>query len=62
MRPTLSVAEVADLLGISRTSAYKAAHEDALPVKTLKIGSRFVIPAKPLLEALGLEELPKTAA
>ena len=43
MRPLmLSVQEVADVLGISKTSAYVLSKEKGFP--TLKIGSRVVIP------------------
>ena len=58
-RATLSIREVAELLSISNSSAYEAARKDDLPVHTLKIGGRFVVPAKPLLEKLGLNEIPE---
>lgn len=56
--PTISVSAVAELLGISKSSAYEAARTNNLPTKVLKIGGRYVVPTKPLLEVLGLDELP----
>jgi excisionase family DNA binding protein len=49
-RLTWSVAEAADLLGISRTSAYEAAHRGELPVKV--IGRRMLVPRAALLRLL----------
>jgi excisionase family DNA binding protein len=43
-RLTWTIAEAADLLGISRTSAYEAAHRGELPVKV--IGRRMARPAR----------------
>jgi excisionase family DNA binding protein len=42
VRETLSVAEAGRLLGISRATAYKAAHCGMLPV--LQIGRRMLVP------------------
>jgi excisionase family DNA binding protein len=41
MSVTISVDEVAEVLGVSRGSAYKAAHSGELP--TIKIGKRLLI-------------------
>jgi excisionase family DNA binding protein len=41
-RLTLTVEEVAAMLGIARHSAYKACHQGELPV--IKLGRRFLIP------------------
>jgi excisionase family DNA binding protein len=49
-RLTWTVAEAADLLGISRTSAYEAAHRGELPVKV--IGHRMLVPRVALLRLL----------
>ena len=49
-RLTWTVAEAAALLGISRTSAYEAAHRGELPVRT--IGRRMVVPRTALLRLL----------
>mgnify|MGYP002716910771 FL=1 len=59
--PTISVSAVAELLGISKSSAYEAARTNNLPTKVLKIGGRYVVPTKPLLEVLGLDELPASS-
>lgn len=39
MKPTMSVAEAADALGISRAYAYRLIREDRFPVPVLKIGT-----------------------
>lgn len=57
--PTLTVAESAKILGISVSSAYSAIRSNEFPAKVLKIGNRYVIPTKPFLQALGLDELPE---
>jgi excisionase family DNA binding protein len=49
-RLTWTVAEAAKLLGISRTSAYEAAHRGELPVKV--IGHRMLVPRVALLRLL----------
>jgi len=41
-RLTLTVEEVAAMLGIARHSAYKACHQGELPV--IRVGRRFLIP------------------
>jgi excisionase family DNA binding protein len=51
---TWTVAEAADLLGISRTSAYEAAHCGELPVKV--IGRRMLVPRVALLRLLDAHE------
>jgi excisionase family DNA binding protein len=47
---TLTVAQAAKLLGISRNSAYEAAKRGQLPI--LKIGSRILVPRVALEEML----------
>jgi len=49
-RLTWTVAEAAQLLGISRTCAYEAAHRGELPVRT--IGRRMVVPRSALRRLL----------
>ena len=49
-RPTITVPEAADILGISRESAYKAARAGELPV--LMLGRRMVVPTAPLVRLL----------
>ncbi|CAB0663316.1 hypothetical protein FRC0191_01871 [Corynebacterium diphtheriae] len=59
MKTTLSVPAAAQLLGISEGGAYKAIRAGQFPVPVLKIGrARYVVPVAPLLEALGLDQLP----
>ena len=48
--PTMSVAEVAEFLGIGRDSVYQAVHRGDLP--SLKISSRIRIPTHALLKKL----------
>jgi excisionase family DNA binding protein len=50
-RLTWTVTEAAKLLGISRASAYEAAHRGELPVRV--IGRRLLVPRVALLRLLG---------
>ena len=50
-RLTWTVTEAAGLLGISRASAYEAAHRGELPVRV--IGRRLLVPRVALLRLLG---------
>jgi excisionase family DNA binding protein len=50
-RLTWTVTEAARLLGISRASAYEAAHRGELPVRV--IGRRMLVPRVALLRQLG---------
>ena len=50
-RLTWTVTEAAMLLGISRASAYEAAHRGELPVRL--IGRRMLVPRVALLRLLG---------
>jgi hypothetical protein len=52
--PTLSVERAGRLLGLSRSSAYRAAASGQLP--TLAFGRRLVVPTFRLLEMLGLAD------
>ena len=58
---TLTIQEAASLLGIGLSSAYEAARTGNFPTPVLRISGRYVVPTKPLLDALGLDELPVTA-
>ena len=60
MNPTITLPEAAELLGIGRTSSYAAVSKGEFPVPVIKIGGRYVVPTKPLLDLLGLDELPAT--
>ncbi|WP_301925161.1 helix-turn-helix transcriptional regulator [Corynebacterium glaucum] len=52
--PAISLSEAASLLGIGRSTAYNYAREGNFPVPVFRVGSRYVVPTRPLLEALGL--------
>jgi excisionase family DNA binding protein len=58
-RPTLTVEEVAEVLGISRTLAYKAARAGELPV--IKINSRLIVPTEALLRWMDEVQPAKSA-
>lgn len=53
---TMTVEEAAELLGLSRSSAYRAAACGELP--TLRFGRRIVVPTARLLALLGVGEAP----
>ena len=52
--PTLSIERAAKLLGLSRSSAYRAAANGQLP--TLAFGRRLVVPTFRLMQMLGIPE------
>ena len=57
VRTTFDVPEVAELMEISRSLAYRLAAANELPVPVLRLGKhRLKVPARPLLAALGLLE------
>jgi excisionase family DNA binding protein len=45
-RKTMTIAEAAELLGVSRNKAYDAAHRGEIP--TIKIGKRILVPVAAL--------------
>ena len=51
-RLTLSVDEVASLLGLGRTAAYEAARRGEIPSR--RLGRRVIIPVPALLDWLGV--------
>ena len=51
-RLTLSIEEVALLLGLGRTAAYEAARRGEIPCR--RIGRRIVVPVPALLDWLGV--------
>lgn len=57
-RPTVTLRDAAKILGIGSSTAYEAVRSNEFPVPVIKIGGRIVVPTKPLLDLLGLEELP----
>lgn len=48
-RQTLTLAEVADILGLGRTTVYRAVREGTFPVPVISVGARKVV-ARRLLE------------
>jgi excisionase family DNA binding protein len=61
-RATLTIPEIAERLGISRSAAYALAARSALPVPTIKLGRRMVV-SRQLIERLlasGSSEDPTT--
>ena len=58
--PTMTVEEAAELLGLSRSSGYRAAAVGELP--TIRIGRRLLVPTPKLFALLGLDVgLPATS-
>lgn len=51
-KPTLSIPEAAEALGISRHMLYSLAKSDASPIPILRFGKRYCIPTARLLEFL----------
>jgi predicted DNA-binding transcriptional regulator AlpA len=49
---TITIPEVAKVLGISRGLAYELAKRDALPVKVLRLGNRRMVVPRRALEDL----------
>lgn len=56
--PTIGVHRAAAMLGIAPTSAYAAIRNGNFPSPVIQIGGRYVVPTKPFLALLGLDELP----
>ena len=54
-RVTLTVEEVAPLLGLGRTAAYEAARRGQIPSR--RLGRRVVVPVPALLEWLGADQV-----
>lgn len=54
--PTISVEDAGKVLGLSKDSAYKAAHAGQIP--TLRFGRKILVPTARLLELLGLDQAP----
>lgn len=52
-RLTLSIAEAAELVGISRTTAYELAQSGELP--TVRLGRRILVPVNQLADVLGTD-------
>lgn len=52
--PTITAAEVAPILGMSKSATYAAIRAGEFPFPTIRIGGRIVIPTAPIREALGI--------
>ena len=50
----MSVSEVADLLGVCRSTMYRAVKDGEIPV--IKIGRRYLVPTAHVVHLLGIEE------
>jgi excisionase family DNA binding protein len=59
-RATLSIAEAAKSLGVSRTYAYQLARAGQIP--TFKLGGRIVVPVRKLEELVNAEAEPAVGA
>lgn len=57
---TMTIEDAAKLLGLSRSSAYRAARRGELP--TLRFGRRLVVPTGRLLTLLGVAPGPDDGA
>ncbi|MHA2789683.1 helix-turn-helix transcriptional regulator [Corynebacterium sp. S7] len=57
--PTITLTEAAEILGVAKSTAYQAAREGTFPVKLGRVGTRYIVPTKPLLEFLGLDNAPE---
>lgn len=56
-RSTYTVKEAAELLGVSKVSAYAYIKAGTFPVPTINLGGRIVVPRKALDDLLGLPPL-----
>lgn len=61
-RPTISPEETFRILGINRTTGYKAIQDGTFPVMVLRVGRLIRIPTAPLARLLQAEALPPTGS
>jgi excisionase family DNA binding protein len=61
-KPTLSIPEAAEVLGISRHMLYSLAKSDSSPIPILRFGKGYCVPTARLLEFLGQGPAPTTTA
>lgn len=59
--PTIPAPVAARLLGMSKSSVYRAIRCGNFPTAAHQVNGRYVIATRPLLEFLGLETLPEWA-
>lgn len=57
--PTISVEDAGRVLGLSKDSAYKAAHAGQIP--TLRFGRKILVPTARLLDLLGVDQAAPAA-
>lgn len=53
-KPTMTVVEAGELLGLGRSTAYDAAKTGAIP--TLRVGRRLLVPTHKFREMLGFQD------
>jgi excisionase family DNA binding protein len=58
--PTLTVERAAEILGISRQSAYEGVRRGEIP--SLRVGRRVIVPTAQLMRLLGVEEAVRPSA
>ena len=61
-RPTISPEEAFRVLGINRTTGYKAIQDGTFPVAVLRVGRLIRIPTAALARLLQAEQLPPTGS
>lgn len=54
-KPTLTLMDAAELLGIGRSTAYTAVREGTFPTRIITIGGRYIIPTTEMMALLGIE-------
>jgi len=59
---TVDLVTAARALGIGRTTAYQLARSGEMPVKVLRLGTRYRVPSAALLELLGISSSQPAAA
>jgi excisionase family DNA binding protein len=59
VQPTMKVGELAEVIGVSRASAYEAVKSGAIP--SIKIGSRLLVPTAAVRRMLQLDGGPNAS-
>lgn len=52
---TTDVETAGSILGVGRTTAYMLAKSGRFPVRVLRVGHRYVVPVRGVLDALGVK-------
>jgi hypothetical protein len=58
---TTDLVTAGQILGLSRNTAYRLAHDDAFPVPVLRAGTQYRVPVSGLLTALRIDPAPAGA-